>query len=183
MQPLGLSYIGAVLRKAGHNVEIQMLEDATALPNFTGADVVGISSNTVQFNSGLKIAKLAKALGKTVIMGGPHPTSSPEEALKTGDVDYVVRSEGEITTVELLEDLKAGRNFDPSKVAGISWIDRESQKVVHNPNRSYIQNLDILPFPIRESRSVYGSNGKNHSAKPARPSDYDARLSIRLQVL
>jgi anaerobic magnesium-protoporphyrin IX monomethyl ester cyclase len=169
LQPLGLSYIGAVLRAAGHQVEIQMMEDAAALPDFTGADVVGISCNTVQFNSGLKIAKLAKALGKTVLMGGPHPSCRPEEALLSGAVDYVIRGEGELAAAELLEGLKAGKSFDPRKIPGISWIDRESQTVFHNPERPFIQDLDSLPFPIRESRLIYGGPVRNRPA--GRPVD------------
>ncbi len=165
MQPLGVSYIGAALKAAGHDVQIQLLEDETALPDFTGANVVGISCNTVQFNPGLKVARLAKQLGKIVIMGGPHPTSSPEEALSSGYVDYVVRAEGEATAVELLEGLKSGKHFDPSKVLGISWIDKESGTIVHNPGRPFIQQLDNLPFSIREAEWRYGSDGKIMSRK------------------
>jgi anaerobic magnesium-protoporphyrin IX monomethyl ester cyclase len=165
MQPLGISYIGSALRAAGHDVQIQMLEDETAVPDFTGADVVGISCNTVQFVPGLKVAKLAKELGKIVIMGGPHPTSSPDEALKSGYVDYVVRAEGEVTSVELLEGLKAGRNFDPSKVLGISWIDKATGNIVHNPARPFVQDLDQLPFPMREADWRYGTDRKSVSRK------------------
>ena len=172
MQPLGVSYIAASLREAGHNVQIQLLEDHTALPDFTGVDVVGISCNTIQFNPGLKVARLAKELGKIVIMGGPHPTSSPEEALSSGYVDYVVRAEGEETSVELLDGLSEGsrsgtfgKRFDPRKVLGISWIDKESGKIVHNPGRPFIQNLDRLPFPVRDVEWRYGNDGKVKSRK------------------
>ena len=172
MQPLGVSYIAASLREAGHNVQIQLLEDQTALPDFTGVDVVGISCNTIQFNPGLKVARLAKELGKIVIMGGPHPTSSPEEALSSGYVDYVVRAEGEETSVELLDGLSEGsrsgtfgKRFDPRKVLGISWIDKESGKIVHNPGRPFIQNLDRLPFPVRDVEWRYGNDGKVKSRK------------------
>ena len=160
MQPLGISYIGAALRAAGHDVKIELLENSDSLPDFTGADVVGISCNTVQFNSGLKVAKAAKEEGKMVIMGGPHPTSSPEEALRSGDVDYVVRGEGEETSVELLEALKSKRRFAPEQILGISWIHKESKRIVHNPDRPFIQNLDALPFPLREATWRYGKNSK-----------------------
>ncbi len=165
MKPLGVSYIGAALREAGHNVDIQLLEDETAIPDFVGADIVGISCNTVQFNPGLKIAKLAKELGKTVIMGGPHPTSSPAEALTSGYVDYVVRAEGEASAVELLEGLRSPGTFKPEKVKGISWVDKGSGRIVHNDSRPFIQNLDKLPFPIREARSIYGNKAKRQPRK------------------
>ena len=165
MQPLGVSYIAAALKAAGHDVQIQLLEDASALPDFTGADVVGISCNTVQFNSGLKVARMAKERGKVVIMGGAHPTSCPTEALKSGYVDYVVRAEGEITVVELLDGIKnSGKNFNPGKVFGISWVDKESGKVVHNPARPFIQDLDRLPFPIRDADWRYGNDGRHHKS-------------------
>jgi len=160
MQPLGISYIGAALKANGHEVQIELLENQDTLPDFNGADVVGISCNTVQFNSGLKVAQAARAHGKTVIMGGPHPTSSPEEALRSGFVDYAVCGEGEATAVELLEGLKTGKMFDPGAIRGISWIDRGSGRIVHNPGRPFTQNLDALPFPIREANWRYGKNGK-----------------------
>jgi radical SAM superfamily enzyme YgiQ (UPF0313 family) len=142
IQPLGVSYIGAALKKAGHNIQIELLENSDSLPDIDGADVVGISCNAVQFKSGLRVAKSAKEQGKIVIMGGPHPTSSPDEALKSGVVDYVVRAEGEATAVELLEGLKYGKHFNPKKVLGISYIDKGTDSIVHNPNRPYIENLD-----------------------------------------
>jgi len=160
MQPLGISYIGAALGAAGHDVKIELLENCDSLPDFTGADVVGISCNTVQFNSGVKVAKAAKEEGKMVIMGGPHPTNSPEEALRSGYVDYVVRAEGEATSVELLEALKSERRFEPEKILGISWIHKESGVIVHNPDRPFIQNLDALAFPLREATWRYGKNSK-----------------------
>ena len=106
MQPLGISYIGGALKHAGHGVQIELLEDPETMPDFTDADVVGISCTTVQFKPGLLVAKTAKELGKVVVMGGPHPTSSAEETLQSGVVDFVVRAEGEATAVELLEGLR-----------------------------------------------------------------------------
>jgi anaerobic magnesium-protoporphyrin IX monomethyl ester cyclase len=163
MQPLGISYIGAALRAAGHDVQLEIMQSQNVYPDFAGADIVGISCNTVQFKSGLKIAKAAKALGKTVIMGGPHPTTNPEEALQSGYVDYVVRAEGEVTIVELLRGLQTGKEFIPEKVLGISYIDKESGKIVSNPNRPFIHALDQIPFPMREAKYRYN---KDISSKP-----------------
>ncbi|RMF65518.1 MAG: radical SAM protein [Calditrichaeota bacterium] len=151
--PLGLLYIAGVLRAAGHDLELDLSEDVESQENidFSGADLVGITSTTSQFKQALRIAKSAHEAGKLVIMGGPHPTSSPDEALKSGYVDYVVRSEGEATAVELLQGIQESNgNFDPSKVLGISWVDKESGAVVHNPPRPFIWDLDTLPYPARD---------------------------------
>ncbi len=163
MQPLGISYIGAALMAAGHDVQLEIMQSQDIYPDFTDAVVVGISCNTVQFKSGLKIAKAAKALGKTVVMGGPHPTTNPEEALQSGYVDYVVRAEGEVTIVELLKGLQTGKDFDPNKVFGISYIDKVSGKIVSNPSRPFIHDLDEIPFPMREAKWRYN---KDSSGKP-----------------
>jgi radical SAM superfamily enzyme YgiQ (UPF0313 family) len=160
IQPLGVSYIGSVLQQAGHNVQIELMENSDSFPDFTGADVVGISCNTVQFKAGLKVAKAAKEESKIVIMGGPHPTSSPEETLRSGFVDYAVRAEGEITAVELLDGIKSGENFNPRKVLGISYIEKESGEIVNNPDRPFIQNLDNIPFPLRKANWRYSKNSK-----------------------
>jgi anaerobic magnesium-protoporphyrin IX monomethyl ester cyclase len=163
MQPLGISYVGAALKAAGHNVQIELLENQNTLPDFTGADIVGISSNTIQFNPALTAAKAAKEQGKIVIMGGPHPTNCPEDALNSGYVDFVVRGEGEITSVELLEGLKQKSGFNAAKVAGISWIDKESGRIIHNIARPFIQDLDVIPFPMREANWNYSNKNKTHS--------------------
>ncbi len=149
--PLGLLYIGAVLKKAGHEVQIDLSEDPQKFPNFSEVDVVGITCTTIQFKPGLKIARAAKEAGKIVVMGGPHPTSSPDEVLKSGVVDYLVRAEGEATAVELFEGLRHNGKFDPGKILGLSWVDRTSGQIFHNPSRPFIWDLDSLPYPLREN--------------------------------
>ncbi len=151
--PLGLLYVASVLRQAGHDVEMDLSEDSASQEqlDFSHVDVVGITSTTSQFKKALRIARAAHEQGKIVMMGGPHPTSSAEETLQSGYVDYVVRSEGELTAVELLNGLQESNGrFDPSKVLGISWMDRETGRVVHNPPRPFIWELDALPYPARD---------------------------------
>lgn len=151
--PLGLLYVAGALRHAGHDVMLDLSEDAEAQErlDFSDADVVGITSTTSQFKKALRLAEAAHEQGKLVIMGGPHPTSSPHETLESGYVDYVVRSEGEATAVELLSGIEqANGNFVPSKVLGISWLDKETGTVVNNPARPFIWDLDSLPYPARD---------------------------------
>lgn len=151
--PLGLLYIAGALRAGGHEVKLDLSEDAESQDKIdcSDADIVGITSTTSQFKKALKIAKAAHEQGKIVMMGGPHPTSAPEETLKSGYVDYVVRSEGEATAIELLKRIEQSNGqFEPSKVLGISWYDKESGTVVNNPPRPFIWDLDSLPYPARD---------------------------------
>ena len=151
MQPLGVSYVGAALKEAGHDVQIEILEDPTSLADLSDAEVVGISCSTVQYKPGLRVEKSAKENGKVVIMGGAHPTSSASDVLRTGYVDYVVRGEGEVTAVELLEGLKQNGSFKPENVPGISWRDKRTGMIRHNGPRPFVADLDRLPFPMREA--------------------------------
>jgi anaerobic magnesium-protoporphyrin IX monomethyl ester cyclase len=152
--PLGILYVAAVLQRQGHEIDVNISESPEVQENldFDYCDAVGISSTTPQFPAALRVARHAHAAGKPVVMGGPHPTTSAEEVLRTGVVDFVVRGEGEVTATELFEVL-SHTNPAPSdlcKILGLSWIDRENGRIVHNPPRPFMTDLDRLPLPARE---------------------------------
>ncbi len=150
--PLGLLYVAAVLRDGGHDVRVMdMSIEEEEKPDFSSFDLVGLSGTTTQIGDSLAFAREAKAAGKTVVMGGPHSSFMAEELLSTGWVDYIVRGEGELTALELVNRLEGeGKNFDPGKVLGISWRDAETGQVVANPPRPFIRELDGLPLPARD---------------------------------
>ena len=151
--PLGIGYLGAVLEKAGFEVKIF---DAPPLgwgikrlvsetKKFT-PDFVGISSATVDFHKTVRLAEaLKKSQNVTIIIGGPHMTALPEEAMKLSCFDVGVIGEGEETIVKLIQALIKKSNL--RKVAGIAF--REGKKIIKTTPRSYIKNLDSLPFPAR----------------------------------
>ncbi len=108
-------------------------------------DVVGISVRTPHYPSALNVSRMVKELSPKipVIWGGVHPTIMPAECLTNGDVDFVVRGEGEYTLTELLKNLGS-----PDKVPGISY--KRDNDVVHNSDRPLVQNLDEIPYPARD---------------------------------
>jgi len=59
------------------------------------------------------------------------------------EIDLIVRGEGEQTLVELVQSASRSSSF--SRIKGISF--RHNKKIIHNPPRPLIQNLDELPFP------------------------------------
>ncbi|MBN1157004.1 radical SAM protein [Candidatus Woesearchaeota archaeon] len=151
--PQGISYIAAVLRNAGHHVEI--LD-----PTFKGFgyakkgliekdyDVLGISTYTKNHEAGLLMAKIAKEHHPSciVVFGGVHPTILSEETIKDDLVDIVVIGEGEETLLELAERLEKKKEL--KGVKGILY--KKNKKVFRNPPRPLIENLDALPFPARD---------------------------------
>lgn len=114
-------------------------------------DIVGITVMTPKAASAFTIASLAKKYNKgcSVVFGGPHATLKADEILKnTRDVDFVVSGEGEAVLLELVNVLHAkGNNF--STIQGLSY--RQGDKYIHNTMRSFIDDLDCLPFPDRET--------------------------------
>ncbi len=156
--PTGLEYIAASLEDLVDEVTILDLEMeqgsikdvVTDAMNALRPDLVGITMSATEHGEGLEIARLAKSMGAATLMGGYHPTAIPEELLSHPQVDMVVRGEGELTIRELV--VKGG----PQGVKGVSY--REDGKIIHNPDREFIEDLDSLPFPARHLRKyTYGT--------------------------
>ncbi|NIM47627.1 MAG: radical SAM protein [Candidatus Aenigmarchaeota archaeon] len=140
LPPLGLLSIAAVLEKEGQKVDLLDLNvEPKALKNYKEKpDLVGITATTPLVKEAWNLTKYFRKKRIPVILGGPHPSALPEESLKYADI--VIRNEGELTMKKLCE------NWDKKeKVIGISY--KKNGKIIHNPPRPLIKNLDELPFP------------------------------------
>ncbi len=152
--PLGILYIGAVLRDRYELKFIDMDADHyTAkefefiLANFK-PDIAGITCNILQVPEVFRIASQIKtARPRTVtIVGGPAPSAQPVEILSSCEsVDIAVIGEGEETILELLNLVET--KDDLSIVKGIAYRDISRGQILRTPPRSYIDNLETLPFP------------------------------------
>jgi len=69
-------------------------------------DLVAISSYSARIGDAYRLARRFSALGVPVVMGGPHVTALPDEALEF--CDAVVIGEGEATWLDLLSDFDRG---------------------------------------------------------------------------
>jgi anaerobic magnesium-protoporphyrin IX monomethyl ester cyclase len=150
---LGLLYVAAYLRRSGMSVEVfdttfatrDDLETRLATPS---AGVVGIYTNLITRRSVLQVIGRAKALGWTVVLGGPESANYPAEYLARG-ADVVVFGEGEETMASLLPALSKGGPHRLHGVAGTAFRD-EAGAVVTNPDRAQIADLDSIPWPARD---------------------------------
>jgi radical SAM superfamily enzyme YgiQ (UPF0313 family) len=106
--PLGLLTVAALLPPEWEMRLADLNTRRLTEADWQWADLVLISAMYIQRAGLLALVREAKLRGKTVVAGGPHPTSLPEAALEAG-CDYVVRGEGENTIPLLLEALKQGR--------------------------------------------------------------------------
>lgn len=113
-----------------------------------GPDIIGITAWTTFLASTFKTAELCKQT-KTdakIVIGGPHATLKPDEILKNSKhTDFVIRSEGEYVLLDLIDFLQG--NKKKSEIPGISY--KKNNRIIHNKERQFIENLDELPLPAR----------------------------------
>lgn len=111
-------------------------------------DLVGISSMTPQVASALKVADLCKQHDPEcdVIIGGAHPTVSPDQTIKYPSVDFIIRGEGETSFRKLIRAIDAD-DQDFSGIEGLSY--KQNGEVIHNRDSEFIKDLDSIPFPSR----------------------------------
>lgn len=139
---LGLAYIGAYLKKNHYETnlidlrEMQDWDQVEAEIRSYNSDVFGVYFNTPNYNNALECCKIVKKLKKIVVAGGPHATIAPDDLVTTGYIDHVITGEGEISFLELLDNLKMGKPVD---------------RVIYG---KIVENLDELPFPDRELYSI-----------------------------
>ncbi len=148
--PAGLLCLASPLLQAGHEVTII---DAAIVPDYLSAieketrnaTCLGVSLLTGPMIRGaVEASRSVKRITPhlPVIFGGWHPSLLPEQTLHEEFVDYVVRNQGELTFLELVQQIK--NNGNAAGIAGCSYKDHGT--IVHNPDRP-VARLSTLPPP------------------------------------
>ena len=148
--PLSLLYVGGALQKAGYGVALydamtkfHTLEQVRETLRREQPDAIMVTCITATAMDGMEVCRLAKEEISDVltVLGNSHPTFMYDEILRDHpEVDVIVRGEGEVTAVELMDAWKTGDNL--SKVRGIAF--RLGEQIVATPCRGFIQDLDAL---------------------------------------
>jgi len=162
-QPLGTLYVAAVLQRARHDVRFfngaftsheQILRDLKDFnPGF-----IGIYSTTFGWKKAKKTAADFREMFQQrvfICAGGPYPIAMQEHCLEDAGklFDAIVTGEGEFTSLEIIERLETKRSLEG--VLGVVY--RDGERIIKNPPRQLITDLDALPFPARE---LLGDSGK-----------------------
>lgn len=158
--PPGLSYISAVLKKHKHQVlgldaaspkvKLSIEEIEKKIIDFS-PDLIGITLNLYFTRGGYQLSERLRKFKIPLVAGGPHVKSCPEEVLKHG-FDIVLKGEGEDAILEILEYINGRRGI--KEIRGIFYKDKNG-KIISNPERELIPNLDDIPFMDRE---LFGIN-------------------------
>ena len=98
----------AALVPAQMQATVQLVDEGVEpLHGMEQADLVAITAVTASAPRAYALADQARALGKTVVMGGPHVTLMPDEAL--AHADAIATGMAETSWPRLLLDFAAGR--------------------------------------------------------------------------
>lgn len=150
--PLWLSYVAGVLDKVGHELKIvdapaKCLDEAKTLRIVKEFEprLIVIDTSTPSIYSDLKFAEqIKKALPYSKIcLVGTHASACVDEIIpESSFIDFIARHEYDYTIKELADKIDNPELY--SEIAGISYV--VDNKVINNPDREYIHNLDELPF-------------------------------------
>lgn len=170
--PMGLAMIAAVLERAGARVRcIDCLAYETWSRNGAEVtfglprgrlraeieafepDIVGLSNPFTAFiEDSRRIAKLVKQVNSRiqVVLGGIEASLPDRNRLlleQCPDIDVLVKSEGEVTVLELLSryDLEQRGFRQLSAVPGLLF--RSDEGIVETRDRPFLEDLDALPLP------------------------------------
>lgn len=146
----GLASISAVLKEGGHDVSLYHMSVPAGKEKFMqvireeAADIVAFTAWTFVYPHVRKMLPWVKeATGALTVCGGYHATLAPDEVINAEGIDAVCIGEGELPLLELCDRLARGEDTDSIE----SFWFRKGEKVIKNPVRPFMEDLDRLPMP------------------------------------
>lgn len=167
---LGIEYLSAVLKAAGHETHLlydpRLFDQREGFPTSKSLarvfdrkqlwrkqlkeirpDLVAFSVVAADYLWACKTAQMIKEwMDVPIVFGNIYPTAIPETVIKKDFVDYIVVGEGESALLELVESIE---NRDHQHSIKNVWF-KQDGKIIPNPLRPLIHDLDSLPFPDRD---------------------------------
>ncbi len=161
----GIRTISAVLKKANYKVKLVFMtlsEDYSR--NYTKKELqqlikichdsklIGISAYVSTSKRAARIILyLKKHLPQIpIVYGGVHATICPEDCIKYSDI--VCIGEGEGAVVDLAKAIE--KNKPKDKIKNL-WVRKKNGKIIKNPVRRIIDNIDKLPMPDYDIQDHY----------------------------
>jgi len=180
----GIRTISSVLKKAGHQVNLIFMTYTEDYSKFyykneleqvyricKNSDLIGIASYASTAPRSIQITRFLKKRTKIpIVWGGIHPTISPQKCI--GHVDMVCVGEGEGAILDLVNALEKKKSIN--KIKNL-WIrNKETGKIIKNPVRPVIDNLDSLPFADYDMPNHYIL--ENHNLRKFQEEDLTGQI-------
>jgi len=150
---LGVGYLASTLRREGYSVQVFDYEldppDILAAAIRLNPVLIGFSlifqSYILEFGSLIRYLR-ENGIDCHFTMGGHFPSLSYQRTLKLlPELDSVVRFEGELTLLELVDCLSTKQDW--RTIRGIAYSD--NGKITATEMRPLVYDLDQLPYPER----------------------------------
>jgi len=153
--PVGLYYIGALLKEHSHDITILNWHDMKGRTTEIEEklreeqpDLIGFSIVHANRWGAIDIARIAKSIipGVNIVVGGVGATFLWKHLLKNfREIDYIIMGEGEFSMLRLVSYLETGRVDDLPSVKGIAF--RRKGDYISTGPAEFIKDLDELPMP------------------------------------
>ena len=155
--PIGLYYIGALLKENQYDVEILNWHAINKTPQRinnilakTKPDIIGFSILHANRWGAVEIARIAKKIDKRVriVFGGIGATFLWKHLLTHfKEIDFCVIGEGERAFLSLTKSIEKEDQTDLDSVRGIAF--RRGEDVVRTGDAGFIKDPDRLPNPAK----------------------------------
>ncbi|MCG2775311.1 MAG: radical SAM protein [Desulfobacterales bacterium] len=155
--PIGLYYVGALLKENNYDVEMLNWHDINKTPEKINEaitkkkpDVIGFSILHANRWGGIEIARIARAISNKVkiVFGGIGASFLWEHFLRHfKEIDFIVTGEGEYSFLNLVRCIEQENYKDIENIKGIAF--RKQGNVVRTEDAPLTRNLDRLPNPAK----------------------------------
>ncbi|MDY6862568.1 MAG: radical SAM protein [Thermodesulfobacteriota bacterium] len=150
--PIWLAYAAGVVEKTGHDIQffdapaagLGVSDIVKKMGNFI-PDIMVVDTSTPSIYNDVKVTEELKINypDAFAVLVGTHPSALPDETLKlSDDIDAVAVGEYDYTVRDLAKAIETKQPLD--EVDGLVY--RRGNSVVHNQDRSKIDDLDEIPF-------------------------------------
>lgn len=157
MFPLGLGYVAASLKSAGHEVTVVDLNGNRSNGSLelkeqltkNSFGLIGITGIITQYKKIKELGNFIKSLAPDtlLVIGGAGPTSIPSLFLNNCHSDIICIGEGEETIKNLAYCVENGHNL--KECNGIAFK-TESDEIHFTPKRMPIEDINSIPYPAWE---------------------------------
>ena len=148
--PIWLLYAATITKQSGHEVKFidaiaDNLDFNSTLDKIGDSDVIIMETATSSFNNDVRFADFVKKNNPKIKIAlmGPHVTALPKESIKDS-IDAIIYGEADLTAKEYIDKIDKKNKSD---ILGLVW--RDDGKIIQNPPRPLIKDLDSIPFPDR----------------------------------
>lgn len=177
--PLGLVCVATYLERKGFSVEIldsyaenigvlSIIDRIFAKDNIP--KIIGLNASSPNIHIVHKIASYLSRVRKDIkiICGGPHASLATEHTLSTGDIDYVIAGEGEISFSRLVQALLDDNLNEASKIPGVfakisGQVTAKKDQEILDLSKLPLPNFDALPlnryFNVKRRIYIHTSRG------------------------